>query len=151
MKKSKLFRIEELVCKDVFNRDGEEAWRYFRPVLIDFLDWFREEIDRPVYINNWLWGGDKTQRGFRCNLCLLVATKIWLYVSAHMLGAGVDMNVKGMTPDEVRAWIVSNINRFFNLHPEYIRKCRLEGSKKAPTWVHIDFFEHDKNWVVYEF
>lgn len=151
MKKSKYFDIRELVCTDVYNRDGQEAWRYIHPVIVDFLDWIREKLDKPVYVNNWYWGGNKSQRGFRCNLCPLVKSKKTLYVSAHMLGKGVDFNVKGMTPDEVREWIHKNINNFFTFHPWYIKKCRLESSRLAPTWVHIDFFEHDKEGIIYEF
>lgn len=151
MKKSKLFDIKELVCQDVYERDGDVAWRYFRPILIDFLDWFREMINRPVYINNWKWGGDKTQRGLRCNLCSLVASKKKLYVSAHMLGAGIDFNVKGMDPDEVRNWIKENAHRFFSIYPRYTPTIRLESDRLAPTWVHLDFYEHDNPGIVYEF
>lgn len=151
MKKSYLFDIKELVCPDVYNRDGEAAWRYFRPVLIDFLDWFREEIKRPVYVNNWKWGGDKTQRGYRCNLCNIVKSKEKLYVSAHMLGAGLDFNVEGMEPNEVREWLHNNIHRFFGFWHKYKPKCRLESSRLAPTWVHIDFYEHDEPGIIYEF
>jgi hypothetical protein len=148
MKKSKHFLIEELVCRHVFNRDGETAFRYFRPVLLDFLDWFREEIKRPVYINNWKWGGNKTQRGLRCNLCDLVKNKSRLYMTAHVNGSGVDLNVKDMTPNEIRTWIEININRFFTKFPFYIQKCRLEHAKDAPTWVHIDFYEHTEKGII---
>jgi len=151
MKKSNLFDIREIVCPDVYERDGDSAWRYFRPVLIDFLDWFRERINKPVYINNWHWGGDKTQRGYRCNLCPLVESKKRLYVSAHMLGAGIDFNVQGMTPNEVREWLHENIDKFFMLNSQYNNKCRIESAKLAPTWIHIDFYDHDHDGIVYEF
>ncbi len=151
MKKSNLFDIKELVCPDVYERDGEVAWRYFRPVLIDFLDWFRENINKPVYINNWQWGGNKTQRGYRCNLCPIVASKKKLYVSAHMLGAAVDFNVQDMSPNEVRKWLKENIHEFFNDNRQYKRKCRLESAGKAPTWVHIDFYDHNADGIIYEF
>lgn len=146
MKKTKHFKIYELVCPDVYNRDGERAWRYFRPVLIHFVDWIREELDKPVYINNWYWGGGKSQRGLRCNLCAIVKNKTsknTLYVSGHVVGAAIDFNVKGMTSDEVRTWVIENIDRFYNAFPMYIRKCRIEDKRFAPTWCHIDFFEHD--------
>lgn len=151
MKKCKNFDIRELVCPDVYNRDGKEAWRYFRPVLLDFLDWFRDSISRPVYINNWHWGGNKSQRGYRCNRCALVAGKKRLYVSAHMLGAGVDFNVKNMTPNQVRKWLHEHVADFFAKHPQYNKKCRLESARLAPTWVHIDFYDHDNKGIIYEF
>lgn len=151
MKRARNFKIHELVCPDIYKRDKELAWRYFRPELIDFIDWFRERIDRPVYINNWFWGGDKTQRGYRCNLCHIVREKKILYASAHMLGAAVDFNVKDVHPNQVREYLRDNIHEFFNEHTCYIRKCRLESDRLAPTWVHIDFFEHTSDEIIYEF
>ena len=151
MKKSKHFEIHEFVCPDVYNRDGERAFRYFRPVLIDFMDWLREELDRPIFVNNWMWGGNMSQRGYRCNLCDLVKNKTGLYVSAHMLGAGIDFNVKGVDPDEVRDWIKENAHRFFSIYPRYTPSIRIESDRLAPTWVHLDFYEHDNPGIVYEF
>lgn len=148
MKKTKHFLIEELVCPDVFKRDGQAAFRYFRPVALDFLDWMREKLDRPVHVNDWKWGGRYSQRGLRCNLCKLVSLKNKLYMSAHILGAGIDFNVSGMTPDEVRDWIVDNIADFFLEFPDYTYAIRLEDSAFAPTWVHIDFYEHDGPGIV---
>jgi len=143
MKKAKHFAIPELVCRDVYDRDGENAWRYFRPVVIDFLDWIREEWGRPITVNDWLWGGAETQRGLRCNLCQLVKKKETLYVSAHMLGAGIDFNIKAINPEGVRIWLQCNIHRFFVKFPQYKAKIRIESKEFAPTWVHIDFYDHD--------
>lgn len=148
MKKANHFELHELICPHVLNRDGELGWRYFRPVMIDFIDWLRDKLGRPVYVNNYGWGGQKSQRGLRCNMCSLVKNKKTLYMSAHVLGCGIDFNVKGMTPDEVRGWIAKNIPAFFALHPEYTRKCRIERAEDAPSWVHIDFFEHDEGRIV---
>lgn len=151
MLKAKHFKIHELVCSDVYNRDGESAWRYFRPVLIRFIDWVREELDKPVYINNWYWGGYKSQRGLRCNLCPIVkgkTSKNTLYVSGHILGAAIDFNVKGMTPDEVRDWLKYNIHRFFEQWHRYPKKIRVESWAFAPTWVHVDFYDHDEPRII---
>lgn len=148
MKTTKHFEIHELVCHDVYKRDGQKAFRYFRPVLLDFLDWLREELGRPVYINNWYWGGDKSQRGLRCNLCQLVAEAMVLYLSGHITGCAVDFNVKGMGPDQVRGWLAKNIHRFFLLYPEYKARCRVENKEFAPTWVHVDFYDHDLGGII---
>lgn len=151
MKTANHYKKEELLCPHTVKRDGEDAWRYLQPIVIDFLDWVREELDRPVYVNNYLWGGDKSQRGHRCNLCPLVKNstlKNVLYVTAHMTGLGVDFNVKGMTSDEVREWLDKNIYRFFDKFPQYIRKCRIESAAYAPTWCHIDFYLHDNPGII---
>lgn len=149
MKRTKHFEIYELVCPDVYERDGNSAFRYFRPVLLDFLDWLRETLNRPVYVNNWYWGGNMSQRGLRCNMCNLVKNSKGLYLSAHIIGAGVDFNVKGMSPDEVRTWLQINISDFFSKHPAYKPKCRIESSKYAPTWCHVDFYDHDVAGIIH--
>jgi len=148
MKQSKHFKIQELVCKHVFNRDGHSSWRYLRPVVIDFIDWFRDEINNPVYVNNWYWGGPRTQRGVRCNMCQIVKDKTTLYTSAHIFGCAIDFNVKGYTPNQVREWLDANIYIFFLQFPQYTAKVRLESSKYATTWVHVDFFDHNGAGIV---
>lgn len=151
MKTAKHFLLEEHVCPHTLKRDGKDAWRYVQPIVIDFADWLREELGVPCYINNYKWGGPQSQRGHRCNLCYEV--KKWtkknvLYVSAHILGLGIDINAKGYTADELRDWIKENIHRFFKKFPQYIPKCRIESREYAPTWCHIDFYQHyDKSIV----
>ena len=151
MKKAVYFDITELVCKDVFERDGEKSWRYFRPVLIDFLDWIRAEWERPVYVNNWKWGGAYDERGLRCNLCPLVKNKDRLYVSAHILGAGVDFNIEGASAHEIRAWLNDNICNFFSKFKKYAPRIRIESGVFAPSWVHVDFYEHNEPEIIQYF
>ena len=128
---SKYFDIRELTCPHVYNKFGEYAWNFFDPRLLDTLLVIREKIGKPIYVNNWDMGGNFTQRGFRCNICPLVKEKTALeklYVTAHNQGMGVDFDVKGMSAEEVRKWIVDN--KIFLPHP-----IRLESDV---NWVHLD-------------
>lgn len=50
MRKLKNFSIDELVCRHVFKKHGETAWAWIDPRLFQFLEWFRKEIDREVYV-----------------------------------------------------------------------------------------------------
>jgi hypothetical protein len=107
MRKLKNFSIDELVCRHVFKKHGETAWAWIDPRLFQFIEWFRKEIDREVYVN-WPEKGF-TQRGLRCNICQLVkdqTKKNKTYNSAHVRFQAIDFNVKGMTCDEVRRWII---------------------------------------------
>ena len=104
------FRPEELVCPHVYERFGERSLDFLDSRLKETLLVIREKLNRPMYINNWVWGGDKTQRGLRCNVCRIVREQSNLekpYLSAHVLGKGVDFNVKGMTAQQVRAALES--------------------------------------------
>lgn len=125
------FDIRELVCRHVYNKHKENAWDFFDPRLLETMLWIRENIGRPIYVNNWDSNGQLTQRGLRCNLCSLVRAKTnaqTLYLTAHSQGMGVDFDVKGMTAEQVRQWIKANENKL--PHP-----IRLE---KDVTWVHLD-------------
>ena len=135
---SDYFRAEEWVCPDVFKRFGERS--------LDFIDYrvkataliIREKTGLPMYINNWVWGGNKTQRGLRCNLCQIVKDKTEdeiVYLSGHPLGKAWDFTVKGMTAQEVRDWLKTN--QILLPYP-----IRVESDV---TWVHIDVLEYGQS------
>lgn len=125
------FRTEELVCPHVFERFGHAALDFFDKDLLAVLLFIRQGLNRPIYVNNWAWGGDKSQRGLRCNCCALVKGKTALekpYLSAHLFGKGIDFHVQGMTAEEVRQWIAQNA--------AYLPcKIRVES---GVSWVHVD-------------
>lgn len=129
------FRAEEWVCPDVFKRFGDRS--------LDFIDYrvketalvIREKMGLPMYINNWVWGGNKTQRGLRCNLCQIVRDKTnaeIVYLSPHPFGKGWDFNVKGKTAQEVRDWLKEN-----QILLPYPIRVELKVN-----WVHIDVMEY---------
>lgn len=125
------FDIQELVCKHVYTKFGDNAWSFFDERLLETLLVIREKLGRPVYVNNWQVGGNLTQRGLRCNVCVLVAEKTALekvYMSTHMQGTGIDFDVQGMTAAEVRGWIIKN--QILLPYP-----IRLED---GVSWVHLD-------------
>ena len=131
----KYFDIRELVNRDVYARFGQTAWRFFDTELIETLLALRTKIlCVPLICNNWHTGGTFTQRGLRVNTSPLVADKTErnvLYVSAHLLGKGVDLSSKKMTADEMRTAIQAQQSKL-----PY--KVRIEKSENAPTWLHID-------------
>lgn len=122
------FNIKELVCKEVADKHGEKAWAFFDPRLLETLLFIRGNLGKPITINTWASGGSYSQRGYRCNLCSLVKEKKTLYCSAHMRGMAVDFDVKGMSAEAVRQWLINNAYRL----PYPIRL------EKDTTWVHVD-------------
>lgn len=138
------FDIQELVCKHVYGKFGQSAWQFFDPRLLETLLVIRENLGKPIHVNNWQVGGNLTQRGLRCNVCQLVAGKTRMdkvYVSAHMQGTGIDFDVKGMTALEVRDWIKAN--RI--LLPYAIRL------EQDVDWVHLDMRNDGRNGKVVYF
>ena len=138
--KSKYFKIQELVSKKVYDKHGEQAWMFIDTKLIKVLDLLREHFNRPITVNNWLWGGTLEQRGLRTNLDELVKDKTekgTLYISQHILGKAVDFNVKDLSSEEVYKEILKNKNKFYLI-------SRIENINSTPNWVHIDCANTDK-------
>jgi len=129
--KAKHFQLHELVCDHIYEKYGEQAWQFIDPRLIITIDWIREYIGRPIYINNYEWGGIQTQSGVRCNLCNLNKSKTdkgEVYMSGHNEGQAGDFSVKGMTAEQVRNWLVRN-------QEDLPYPIRLEA---GVDWVHLD-------------
>lgn len=128
------FALRELIDEPTYKKYGDFAWNFFRTELLETLFALRDKIIcKPMTINNWMSGGKFSQRGLRHNMSaeILKYTKQnKQYMSAHMLGAGVDFDAKGMTAADVRALIKAKAN----LLPYPIR---LED---GVTWVHVDVY-----------
>ena len=128
---SKYFKIQELVSEAVYKKYGDKSWEFIDTRLIKVLDLLREHFNRPITVNNWLWGGNLQQRGLRANKDELVANKKDYYISQHCLGKAVDFNIKGLSAQEVYEEILKNRDKFYLI-------SRIENIKDTPTWVHID-------------
>lgn len=123
MYKCKNFKIFELVPPEIMTLPEDYLWALFDENLLKVIDRLREDLKRPITINTWKNGGQFSFRGFRPKNC-----KIGAIASPHKKGKGLDFDVKGMTAQEVRDYIVKNQAKY----PE-IRRM-----EKDVTWVHID-------------
>lgn len=129
--KSKHFIIQELVSEKVWVKYSETAWQFIDPRLLITLDYIREAFNRPITINDWNRLGNFEQRGLRTNLDAIVKRRTnqnKLYCSAHCFGQAADFDVKGLTAEEVRQWLIFNSDSL----PYPIR---LEA---GVNWVHLD-------------
>lgn len=136
----KYFKIQELVCKHVYEKWGEKAWQFLDDKLLANLEWIRERLGKPIVINNWAQGGQFSQRGLRCNCCILCIEKTDLrkvYLSQHIFGKAVDFDVVGMSAEEVRRWIMSHAS-------ELPYPIRMED---RVNWVHLDTMDSGKTKV----
>ena len=136
--------VKEVVCPHMYEKYGDNAIRFVDPDLIAVLDVIRNKILKcPITINNGTW----KQRGFRCNICQLVADKTKagkMYLSGHNLGKAIDFSCKTYTVQQVHDLIKKNAN----LLP---CKIRLESPTDAPTWVHFDIMNYGQKDKVYVF
>lgn len=132
-----VFSAEELVCKHIYRKFGKSALDFLDVRLLEVLLWLRTTIDKPIIINRT----GANQRGMRCNLCEMVKAKTTAYLSSHVLGQGVDFNVKGMTAEQVRDWLKEH-------EDEIPHNIRLEIGPHV-TWVHLDVRNETKYKIVY--
>lgn len=138
MKKAKHFGIKELVSRACYEKFGESAWKFFDEKAIDTLDWLRDNIGKPITVNNWAWGGEYQHRGYRWDDCTIGAR-----FSAHKEGKAFDFSVKGMTDSEVKDWIEAHEN-------ELPHRIRIEEEDTVAK-VHFDTRTHYENSKIYYF
>lgn len=124
----KYFNIRELVCNHVYDRFKESAWMFLSTPLLHTLLVLRTEIvNLPMIVNT----STLKQRGLRCNLCPLVKSKTYAYMSAHVSGNGIDFTCSSKTAEEIRQLIKDNQDKL-----PY--KIRLERNTQ---WVHLDCYD----------
>jgi hypothetical protein len=54
------FWLTELVCKQVYNKYGDKAWLFLDDKAVVTLDWIRRTLNKPITINNWWDGSERT-------------------------------------------------------------------------------------------
>ncbi len=123
MYKCKNFKLHEIVPPELMSLPEDYLWELFDENLLKVIDRLRQDLGKPITINTWKQNGDFKFRGFRPKNCKIGSTN-----SPHKKGKGLDFDVKGMTAQEVRDYIVKNQAKY----PE-IRRM-----EKDVTWVHID-------------
>ncbi|EKD9324308.1 hypothetical protein OS347_000733 [Vibrio vulnificus] len=128
MYKSKYFKVEELVSKSMFNQRGHKAIELIDERVLMTLDSLRENLNKPITVNNWLWNGSFQQRGLRDRGFYKSDADYVSSLSQHKYGRAVDFDVKNMSAKEVRKHIIENQH----LYP------------------HISFLEVDINWVHFD-
>ena len=119
----KHFKIYEFVDKETYELLGEQAWKLFNMDLLLDLDWLRFKLDKKITVNDWYWGGEYQNRGFRTAKSTVGST-----TSQHRSGNAVDFTVDGMTAEEVRQFILDNEDTYEDIN-------RMEDDV---SWVHID-------------
>lgn len=131
---SKYFNIQDLVCEHTYKKFGILSWQFLDSELLENLRILRLEVLKvPLIVNTYRIGGDKSQRGFRCNLCEIPRDKTLkgeLYLSAHCNGAGIDCVSDKMTAQEMRELIEANVSKF-------TVPVRVE---RGVIWLHFDVY-----------
>ncbi len=122
--KSRHFKIEELVPREMFKKYGDKCWDFLDPQLIESIDTIKDRFSAgTATINNWLWNGNRNWSGIRTP-----DSSYYSPSSMHSWGRAVDIVFSKYSPDEVRQDIINNPD----IYP-YIKGLELDI-----TWVHLD-------------
>ena len=125
--KCRYFRLQELVPPDVYNKYKDFAWRFFDEDILKDLDTIREHHG-AITINNWSFGGNLRNCGFRSNLY----ENTNLYCSAHLMGKAFDLHSINNKK------LYTDINQLFNSGKlKAIKRIESPLSTKY-GWVHVD-------------
>lgn len=121
---SKHFKLQELVSKEMYQDRGTKGWQLINPALIILIDRIKRQFPNgTMTINNWMWGGNRSQSGLRSP-----GSKWYSPTSQHSLGNAADCVFSDYSTDEVRDYLIANAYRF----PE------LKGVEKGVNWLHVD-------------
>ena len=147
------FDVEELVSSGAYNKYKHLGNYFFLARfdirLLETILTIREAINKPITINNWKWGGKFDERGLRDTSTPMVQKRAknddsWL--SGHCLSMAIDFDVKGMTANDVRQWLLDNKE----ILPHKIRLERKFNGEYI-SWVHLDVCNEPRNPKVYLF
>lgn len=134
----KHFKAYELVGPDLYERFGEDCFRYLRRELLEAIDSLWAELNgikkTVVIVNDWKSGGQYKESGLRT-----AASTTYKPGSAHSVGAAVDLKCRGWTPREVITLLKARSVPHHTLN--YFR--RYENPSITPTWNHLDVMEGD--------
>lgn len=140
------FEAWELVDPFIYEKYGEDSLKFIDPRLRKWIEWFREAIDRQVFVNNYKRVPKPCriykERGYRSNLSEIVREKNdkeELYLSAHTRFQAIDFDVEDMSAEEIRQWI----DRHKQEMPVSIR------IEKGVSWVHVDVCNCTYEKIIY--
>ncbi|WP_051294906.1 hypothetical protein [Maridesulfovibrio bastinii] len=140
----KHFRIEELVYPgfhEAHKHRGNLIWLAFDVRVLKTADRLRERYGKMT-VNDWCWGGDRTESGLRA-----MTTGTGAALSQHKFGRALDCIFADCTADEVRA----DMRRkgFFEPHfpasnfdAEFVGITCIEEFE-GMGWFHFDVRNHD--------
>ena len=120
---AKNFSSQEFLAKETWDKYGHKALGFIDDRIIESAQALRDNLDVPLTINNWAYGGDRYMSGLRTQ-----EMSIYRPFSQHSFGRAVDIISPEITAEKMRKHILQNQD----LYPHI---TTLEGNV---TWLHMD-------------
>lgn len=123
------FYLDEFVCPGIYSQYGSRSVYFLDARIVTGMQFIREQIGKPIHINNWWDGGPLDERGLR-----EFKTKTGAKFSQHKFGRAVDSNIVGTS--------VKDYFEFVMKHEKYLIENQLittiENISFTKTWLHCD-------------
>jgi hypothetical protein len=120
------FDLREFIYKDIFAELGEQSVMLLDRRMILFAQALRAYIGKPVILNNWHTGGDRSFSGLRP-----FDSTVGAKFSQHKFGRAIDAQVPGMSGEELRDIVRNEYNRKF-------KNLITTIEQGTDTWLHAD-------------
>lgn len=123
----KYFKIQEFLPEDFYNEykmRTDNLWFIFDGGLLRSCDVIRERYGK-IFINTWLFSGDKHLRGWRP-----FNSDVGKPLSQHKFGRAADLEPQIVSAEEIRRDIIARKNE--------IGLGAITCIEKDVSWLHID-------------
>lgn len=122
--KPEFLRIEEVVPPALFHElPARKLWLLFDDRILHAFDELRR-IYGPITINDWFWGGKRTQSGFR-----MPGSNYYSLTSQHAHGRALDGIPKETSVETIRRDIMDRKYEFMK---------QIKGLELDVSWLHFD-------------
>lgn len=134
------FYLDEMFPKSICDSEGISATSRMDNRMFKIADTFRDIIGRPVWINNWLHGGDIDEAGWRDPNTTTGASKsahkqIWKGIGTQkglLVSQALDFHVSQMSGQQLYNIVVAHAKTFFDLGV-----TQMEHYQITPGWCHL--------------
>lgn len=132
MQVSNHFILQEFVPKAIYDKWGEKSIQFIDFRIVDFAELLRQNIARPIVINNWHKGGIYQESGLRA-----FASKTGASMSQHKFGRAIDpklLDDKGNIHKNSGAILRTHVFDHFDLYKHLITTTEADTG----SWGHFD-------------
>lgn len=127
----------EVTPKEVYNMHGWKALRKMDQRILEFLDEFRFDVDVPLTINTWFWGGTFNQSGMRTVGFYKSQEDMDKSLSDHITGRALDIKSSHLSGHELRMKFIEKEDYYYNKYGiNFIETAPLSNGSSM-EWFHV--------------
>lgn len=128
MRVSEHFLLQEFCYPELYETFGENALWFIDQRIINIAEFLRTELNKPITINNYHFGGNYKESGLRA-FNSYTGTKY----SFHRFGKAIDIKVKDVSVKRVFEFIQGAWKQLSKLG-----LTTVEDIEYTISWIHLD-------------